>query len=83
MLVASCFSWGIVTGPQLKRPIERALVDAPLSALADVTGTPLDVLTQRLAAQGVAASGAESVRQLCGKYGVDENQVLSLVFLAQ
>ncbi|HTV18133.1 MAG TPA: DUF4405 domain-containing protein [Polyangiaceae bacterium] len=83
VLVASYFSWGLVTGPQLKRPIERALVDAPLSSLASVTHTPLPELVHRLAAQGVSASGAESVRELCAESGVDENRVLGAVFLAQ
>jgi hypothetical protein len=81
VLVASYFSWGLVTGPQLKRPIERALVDAPLSALASVTHTPLGVLMQRLEAQGMSPNGAESVRELSGKYGIDENSLLGTVFL--
>jgi hypothetical protein len=83
VLVASYFSWGLVTGPQLKRPIERALVDAPLSALADVTRTPPEVLLQRLAAQGMVASGAESVRELSDKCGVDENRVLGTIFVVK
>jgi hypothetical protein len=83
ILIASCFSWGLVTGPQLKRPIEQALVDAPLSALASVTNTSLDVLTQRLEAHGVAASGAESVHDLSGTSGVNENRLLAIVFLGK
>jgi len=83
VLVASYFSWGLVTGPQLKRPIELALVDAPLSALASITRTPLEVLTQRLEVQGMVASGTESVRELSGKYGVDENRLLGTVFLSK
>jgi hypothetical protein len=39
VLAASFFSWGIITGPQLVRPVKQALVDAPLSALAGVTHT--------------------------------------------
>lgn len=54
-----------------------------LSSLASVTHTPLAELMHRLEAQGMGTSGAESVRELCGKYGVDENRVLGAVFLAE
>jgi hypothetical protein len=39
VLAASVFSWGLVTGSQLEKPIVLALVDAPLSALAGMTRT--------------------------------------------
>lgn len=81
LLVASWFSWGLITGPQLKRPIELALVDAPLSALASTTRTPLEELLGRLQAQGVTATREQSVRELAGKYDVGENRLLGLVFL--
>jgi hypothetical protein len=81
VLLASFFSWGRITGPQLKRPIELALVDAPLSALASTTHTPADVLLGRLSAQGVTATAEQSVRELSSQYGVGENRLLGIVFL--
>jgi hypothetical protein len=33
VLAASFFSWRLITGPQLERPIKRDLVEAPLSRL--------------------------------------------------
>jgi hypothetical protein len=83
MLVASYFSWGLITGPQLERPIEQALVEAPLAALANVTLTSEEVLVRRLASHGMPASGDQSVSELSRKYDVGENYLLSLVFLPQ
>jgi hypothetical protein len=80
-LVASFFSWGLITGPQLERPIETALVDAPLSALAGVTHIEPDALTRKLDAHGVHATSEQSVRQLAQQSGVGENQLLAIVFL--
>ena len=81
--VASFFSWGIITGPQLERPIEQALVDAPLSALASVTKTDPDALMRRLKAHGIDAIGQQSIRDLSGEYGVGEDRLLGLVFLPE
>jgi hypothetical protein len=73
----------LITGPQLKRPIEQALVDAPLSALASATRTPPEVLLGRLEAQGVHATHEQSVHDLALKTGVGENRLLAIVFLPQ
>ena len=81
VVVASFFSWGVITGPQLERPIEQALVDAPLSALASVTRTDPDALVRRLEDQGIVATGQQSVRDLSAKYGIGENRLLAIVFL--
>lgn len=80
LLAASVFSWGMITGPQIKRPIEQALVDAPLSALADVARTPAGDVVQRLAAQGIAAREGQSIGELAQASGVDENRLLAIVF---
>lgn len=81
VVVASLFSWGRMTGPQMKRPIELALVDAPLSSLAGVTHTEPDVLIGRFKAHGVVATEQQSIREIAIKSGVGENRLLGLVFL--
>jgi hypothetical protein len=83
VLAASFFSWGLITGPQLVRPIEHALIDAPLSALASVTQTNPDVVMSRLKAHGIDANGQQSIRDLSDKHGMSENCLLGLVFLPE
>lgn len=83
VLAASFFSWGITTGPQLKRPIERVLVDAPLSSLASVAQTDPDVLMRRLEVHGIIADSHQSIRELSGRSGVGENRLLAIVFLSE
>ncbi|WP_085620426.1 hypothetical protein [Thalassospira alkalitolerans] len=80
--MASCFSWGMVTGPQLERPIEEALVYAPLSALAAVSQISSDDLIRKLAGHGVTASSNQSIYDLSIRSGVDENELLGFVFLS-
>lgn len=83
VLAASFFSWGLVTGPQLLRPVEQALVDAPMSALASLTRTSPDALLSRLKAHGIIATGRQSVRDLSGEHGISEHRLLAIVFLAE
>ena len=81
ILIASLFSWGNVTGPQLKRPIEQALVDAPLSVLVRLSAVDAQTVAARLSAQGVDANSEQSIRELSMKLGQDENRLLAMVFL--
>ncbi len=83
VLAASFFPWGTITGPQLERPIEEALVDAPLSALAIVARTDPDGLIRRLRAHGIESTGEQSIRLLAEKHNVGENRLLGLVFLPE
>lgn len=83
ILVASFFSWGLITGPQLVIPIEQALVHAPLSALASVTRTTPDVLLGRLKLHGIIATSQQSIRDLSGKHGKSEERLLAIVFLPE
>ena len=83
ILGASFFSWGIITGPQLKRPIEQALIDAPLAALASVTGTDPDALLRRLRSQGANATAQQSILELARESGMSENRLLAIVFLPE
>ncbi len=80
LLAASFFSWGQITGPQLERPIEQALVDAPLSALADVTGQSQADLLAKLRQQGIEAQAHQSLGDLARSHDVDENRVLAIIF---
>jgi hypothetical protein len=82
-VVHQWFSWGIITGPQLERPIEQALVEAPLSALASVTRTAPNALVHRLNARGIAATSQQSVRDLSTQSGESENRLLAIVFLPE
>lgn len=81
VLAASFFSWGLVTGPQLERPIEEALVDAPLFALAGTIRADPDALLGRLKARGIPATSQQSIRELSIAHGVGENELLGMVFL--
>lgn len=81
ILIVSAFSWGMITGPQLERPIEQALVDAPLAALAGVTRTDPDALISRLGAEGITADRKQTITQLASTSGVDENRLLAIVFM--
>ena len=83
VLAASFFSWGLITPAQLKRPIERALVKAPLSALAMVTHTDPDALMYRLKAHGIDATGNQSIHDLVILHEVDEDRLLGIVFLSE
>lgn len=81
IVMAALFSWGLITGPQLERPIEEALISAPLSSLAAVSGQDFRTLLDRLHARNIPAEGQETLRQLSALHGVDENRLLGLVFL--
>ena len=77
----SLASWGMITGPQLKRPIEHALVGAPLPSLAGIVRTTPDALVARLEKHGVKADAERSVRELATASGVGGNRLLGIVFL--
>ena len=81
VLAVSFFSWGLITGPQLERPIEQALVDAPLSALAGVSHVAPDALLSKLKAHGITATGEQSVHDLARQHGVRMNRLLAIIFL--
>ncbi len=83
VLVASLFSWGRMTGPQMKRPIELALVDAPLSSLAGVTHTEPGDLIERFKVHGIVATEQQSIREVAVASGLSENRLLGLVFMSE
>ena len=80
VLVASCFSWGLVTGPQLEEPIELSLADAPLSAFASVRRVSPEALVAKLAAQGVKATPDDTVRGLAVRHHTGANRLFGIIF---
>ncbi|HEU5079137.1 MAG TPA: hypothetical protein VFT72_07980 [Opitutaceae bacterium] len=83
VLGASFFSWGLITGPQLKDTIEQSLVDAPISALAGVAHVSPEDLINKFKAGGINATGEKSIRELSEEFGVSENRLLAIVFLPE
>ncbi|SNR66188.1 DUF4405 domain-containing protein [Puniceibacterium sediminis] len=83
LLILSFFTWGLITGPQMKDRIEHSLVVAPISALAQVAVVPVDELLQRFEANGFVATPDESIHDLVVRYGGDENFPLAIVFLPE
>jgi hypothetical protein len=81
LLVVSLFSWGLVTGPAMKRTIEQALVDAPLSQLIRMSHVDTATVTERLKSEGIDASSEASISDLARNNNQDENRLLALVFL--
>ena len=70
-----------MTGHQLNRPIEQALVDAPVAALAGVTRAAPEALLLKLRSHGIVATGQQSVRDLVAETGVEADRLLAIVFL--
>lgn len=83
VLVVSMFSFGRITAPQLKWPISNALVQAPLSALADVTRTDSVELVAKLKRHGITATPEQNIKKLAEKHDMDEFHILGLVFLRE
>lgn len=82
-LVVSMFSFGRITAPQLKWPISNALVEAPLSALADVTRTDQVELLAKLKTHGITATPKQNIKELAEEFDLDEFHILGLVFLRE
>ena len=80
LLAASMFSWGQITGPQLKQPIIEAIADAPLSALASTTP---EALIAKMKAKGITATSEQSVREISNAHDIDENRLLGIIFLPE
>lgn len=81
ILVLWLFSWGTVTGSQLKRPIERAILEASVNSLAMVTHVPSATLVARFSAIGVDTTGRETIEQLSQRYRVSSHRLLAVVFV--
>lgn len=81
VLLVSTFSFGRITAPQLKWPIVEALVEAPLSTLADLTRREPAAVVERLRIHGIVATPEQSIAQLAEAHGEDVFHVLGLVIL--
>ena len=81
VLVASLFSWGVITGTQLLWPVEVALVNAPLTTLADLTKTTPDALVARMKANGITAASGQSLHDIAVAQGVNPDRLLIIVFM--
>jgi hypothetical protein len=69
-LIASVFSWGQVTGPQLERPIMEALLEARLSVLAGMTHKEPETLVRELEANGLSATTSDRLADIAERNGV-------------
>ncbi len=83
ILIMSFFTWGQITGPQMKDKIELLLVDASLSALAELSNESSADLIRRFQNNGLDASAEISIRDLVQTYNVDENYLLAIVFMPE
>ena len=83
ILAVSTYSFGRITAPQLKWPIVTALVEAPLSALADVTRADRGALLAKLEAHGITATPEQNIKDLAAAHGLDELHILGIVMLRE
>lgn len=67
----------------MKWPIFNALVQAPLSALADVTSTDSAELVAKLETHGIKATPEQNIKKLAEEHDMDEVHILGLVFLRE
>ncbi len=83
VLVASAFSWGRITLPQLKWPIADALVNAPITALAQIKRTEPDALLQKLEKHGFKGNREQSMMELAKEHETDAFHLLGIIFLPE
>jgi hypothetical protein len=81
-LLASFFSWGQVTSPKLIRPIEAALVSAPIGTFAEVEHISPDVLNARFRSHGFLVASHESIQGIATANGIANDRLLGIVFLS-
>jgi hypothetical protein len=82
-LVASTYSFGRITAPQLKWPISKALIQAPLSALAGITRTDPQALLTKLRKRGIKATPDQNIQELATEHRLDGFHLLGLVMLPE
>ena len=83
VLIVSFFSWGRITGPQLKWPLMHALVDAPISALAHLKRLDPADLIGKLERHGIKAEPGQSLAEVAKKHDADEIHLLGILFLPE
>lgn len=82
-LIASGFSWGRITLPQLKWTILESLANAPISALAEIKGVDPELLLRKLEEQGCHGRRDQSVMEISKECGVDVQHLIGIVFLPE
>lgn len=80
-LIASGFSWGRITLPQLKWTILESLVNAPISALAEVKGVDPESLMRKLEMQGIHGRRDQSLMEISEECGANVEHLIGIVFL--
>ena len=80
VLIAAFFA-GIGAGGQVRKAVEQALVEAPLSSLAILTHTTPEALELKLSARGISANSQQSVHELAGENHLREMRLLEIVFM--
>lgn len=83
IVVLSVFSWGRITMPQLKWPIAEALVNAPISALAQVKRTEPDALLRKLEKHGFKGNPEQSLMDLAKEHETDASHLIGIIFLPE
>lgn len=82
-MALSTYSFGQITAPQLKWPLSEAMVEAPISLLAELTKTTDAALLNRLLEHGISARPDQTVMELAEAYDQDEFHILGLIVLDQ
>jgi hypothetical protein len=82
-MALSTYSFGQITAPQLKWPLSEAMVEAPISLLAELTKTTDAALLNRLLEHGISARPDQTVMELAEAYDQDEFHLLGLIVLDQ
>ena len=80
LLISAVLPTEIRTGHQLHGLVEQAVVDAPLSTLGSLAKVAPADLGNRLKAYGIAATMRQSPRELAEHNGIDEREVIAIVF---
>ncbi len=81
VVLVATFSAGIGAGGHVRKAVEQALVDAPLSTLASLTHIAPEALERKLRAHGITANGQQSVRELAAENHLREMRLLEVVFM--
>jgi hypothetical protein len=83
ILLVSTYSFGQITAPQLKWPIMEALVEAPLSVLAELTKTDESAVVNSLMAHGISARPDQTILELAEAHDQDRFHILGLIILGR
>ena len=83
VLVASQFSWGLITGPQLENPIKQSLVSASISTLADLNHISNEELIRKFKTRGIETTQYQTVQELAMQNHINPKRILAVAFLSE